>query len=195
MPFDDSASRGQFHGDMVLDTYRIKISVDTRYAQYHFCTLTIKYLRGIIIKLHFLQEKKKRKTNSTTPCYSYTLNLRPRNTTVLVPRLTTTEAPDDELDEKPEVNPVASGVYSTPRGPWCSSSTEARGGEEPARYSEGAEGGAEGEARARTRGRRPDSDQGFPWWKPLLPPGPKREEPRLLVLLLLGCTMAATGAW
>lgn len=69
-----------------------------------------KILKEIIILLQFFFTRKE------LPPYSYTLHLRPLNSTV--PWLTTTtEAPEDELEEKPEANPVVSGVYSTPRGP------------------------------------------------------------------------------
>lgn len=50
------------------------------------------------------------------PPYSYTLHLRPLTFTSTMPTLTTTDPPEDELDEKPDFNPVVSGLYSTPRG-------------------------------------------------------------------------------
>lgn len=96
-------------------------------------------------------------TKKRTSPYSYTVHLRPLASS-LPPLTTTTEAPEDELDENPDFNPVVPGVYSTPRGSWSSSSCSSS----PPRYSEGTEGAREGETRATKGGRRPERDQGLP---------------------------------
>lgn len=89
----------------------LSISLDIYYIKHHSLQIySHVYGRswvGISYYYNFLQR--------VSP-YSYTLHLRPLTFTSTMPTLTTTDPPEDELDEKPDFNPVVSGLYSTPRG-------------------------------------------------------------------------------